>query len=86
MFALVVVVVIAADAISVLLNDAKLSDVTDETVVTPVTVETVVSVPDAIVVALVAPSGALYVHEVAGVARTTVVIVPDVYAVAIART
>ena len=78
--------VIAADAISVTVAEAKLSDVTDETVVTPVTVETVVSVPDATETALVLPTAALYVHEVAGVARTTVVIVPDVYAVAMART
>jgi hypothetical protein len=78
MFAEVVVVVIAADAMSVVVADAKLSEVTEATAVTEETVETVVSVPDATAIAFVLPTGALYVQEVAGVARTTVVIVPDV--------
>lgn len=86
MFADVVVVVIAPDAMSVVVPACSDADVTELTVEQVVTVETVVSVPDAIVVAFVAPRGAEYAQEVAGVARRTVVIVPEVYAVAVART
>ena len=75
MFADVVVVVIAADAMSVVVADAKLSEVT---------VETVVTVPDAIATEFDAPTGAAYAHPVAVVALSVAVMVPEVYAVAIA--
>jgi len=59
MFADVVVVVIAPDAMSVEVDDARLSDVIAATELTEDTVETVVKVPDATAIALVDPNGAL---------------------------